>query len=72
MTDGNYNNRGELYLTHRHEGMDLKGDEAKDTLRNLFALWRRPVHIETIVGEQKTILSFNGTDHEQTELNSEG
>jgi stage V sporulation protein R len=72
VTDGNYDNRGELYLTHRHEGIDLKGDEARDTLRNLFMLWRRPVHIETIVDEQKTILSFNGSDHEETILNSEG
>ena len=66
VVDGNYENRGELYLQHRHEGMDLKVDEAKDTLRNLFALWRRPVHLETIADEHTTILSFDGKDHEET------
>jgi stage V sporulation protein R len=65
VVDGNYNNRGELYLQHRHEGLDLKTDEARDTLRNLFTIWKRPVHIETIFDEQKTILSFDGESHEE-------
>jgi stage V sporulation protein R len=66
VTDGNYQNRGELYLTHRFEGVELKTDEAQDTLRNLFKLWGRPVHLETVSDELKTILSFNGQEHEQT------
>lgn len=65
VADGNYNNRGELYLLHRHEGIDLKVDEAKDTLRNIHAIWKRPVHIETNCDEQKTILSFDGADHNE-------
>jgi stage V sporulation protein R len=66
VVDGNYNNRGELYLQHRHEGLDLKTDEARDTLRNLFTIWKRPVHIETIFDGLKTILSFDGENHEET------
>jgi stage V sporulation protein R len=65
VVDGNYNNRGELYLQHRHEGLDLKTDEARDTLRNLYTIWKRPVHIETIFDEQKMILSFDGENHEE-------
>jgi stage V sporulation protein R len=68
VTDGNYNNRGELYLTHRHEGMDLKTDEARDTLRNLFMIWKRPVHIESISDEQKTLLSFDGDNHKERQM----
>jgi stage V sporulation protein R len=63
VVDGNYQNRGELLLRHRHEGMDLKIDEAQDTLRNLFTIWRRPVHVETIRDEGSIVLSFDGTEH---------
>ena len=47
VKDGNYRNRGELYLQHEHFGIDLKLDHAQDTLRHLNRLWTRPVHIET-------------------------
>ena len=63
VTDGNYENRGELYLTHRHEGIDLKVDEAQDTLRNLFMIWQRPVHLETIGEDKKKVFSFDGREH---------
>jgi stage V sporulation protein R len=66
VTDGNYSNRGELYLTHRFEGIELKTDEAKDTLRNLHVLWGRPVHLETVEDEHTLILSFDGQDHSET------
>ena len=63
VKDGNYRNRGELYLQHEHFGVDLKLDHAQDTLRHLHRLWTRPVHIETVVDGRPTLLSFDGTDH---------
>ncbi len=60
VEDGNYKNRGELYLLHRHEGVDLQMNYAQDTLRNLHLIWTRPVHIETIIEDQKSLLSFDG------------
>jgi stage V sporulation protein R len=63
VVDGNYRNRGELLLMHRHEGVDLKHDHALDTLRNLQAIWRRPVHIHTKVEEKGVLLSFDGDSH---------
>jgi stage V sporulation protein R len=63
VRDGNHRNRGELYLEHLHSGVDLKVTYARDTLVNLEKLWRRPVHLETIVEEQKTILSYDGKEH---------
>lgn len=63
VTDGNYRNRGELYLQQEHFGIDLKLDHAQDTLRHLHKLWTRPVHIETVVDGRTTLLSFDGTDH---------
>jgi stage V sporulation protein R len=64
VTDGNYKNRGELYLMHQFQGMPLKLDYARDALTNLHRLWRRPVHIETIYEEKSTVLSYDGTSHE--------
>jgi stage V sporulation protein R len=63
VRDGNYRNRGELYLHHEHFGIDLKLDHAQDTLRHLHRLWTRPVHIETIADGRTTLFSFDGTDH---------
>ncbi len=62
VQDGNYRNRGELYLRHEHFGVDLKMDLAQDTLRHLYRLWTRPVHIETVLDGRPTSLSFDGSD----------
>jgi stage V sporulation protein R len=63
VADGNYRNRGELYLQQEHFGVDLKVDLAQDTLRHLHRLWSRPVHLETTVDGRTTLLSFDGSDH---------
>jgi stage V sporulation protein R len=64
VVDGNYKNRGELYLKHKYQGIELKLDYARDTLANLQRLWARPVHIETVVDDKPTVLSFDGSQHE--------
>lgn len=66
VTDGNHENRGELYLKHDYAGIELQGDEARATLVNLHKLWTRPVHIETVVDDMKTVMSFGGSDHAVT------
>jgi stage V sporulation protein R len=63
VLDGNYRNRGELFLDHQYNGVELKLDYARDTLVNLEKLWRRPVHIFTILDDTKTILSYDGEEH---------
>jgi len=65
VVDANHKNRGELYLVHRWEGQDLKFDEAVENLRNLHALWTRPVHLETKEEGRGKLFSFDG---EQTEV----
>jgi stage V sporulation protein R len=65
VIDGNHRNRGELLLRHDHNGVDLKLDEARDTLANVQYIWARPVHLETVLDNQPTLLSFDGTDHTQ-------
>jgi len=63
VTDGNYRNRGELLLKHQHNGVDLRLDQAADTLANVQFIWGRPVHLQTVVDGKPTTLSFDGTDH---------
>ncbi len=60
VTDSNYANRGELVLTHRHEGIDLREDYARETLINLEKVWKRPVHLETRLEDKPRLLSFDG------------
>jgi len=63
VVDGDLDHRGELLLKHRHEGVDLRLDHARDTLENLYKVWTRPVHILTKVDAAGRILTFNGREH---------
>jgi stage V sporulation protein R len=68
VVDGNYENRGELYLKHRHDGVDLRVDYAKATIERLFKIWTRPVHIQTRVGDALNLHSFDGSSHKERTL----
>jgi stage V sporulation protein R len=68
VTDGNYKNRGELYLTHEWVGADLQLEQAQLTLQGLQKLWRRPVHIETVEDGKGRLLSFDGESSSSTEI----
>jgi len=64
VVNANYDNRGELYLVHRWEGIDLRPDYANATLQNLYTVWGRPVHIETVIKDKGQMLfSFDGHGH---------
>lgn len=63
VVDGNYRNRGELLLKHEYNGVDLRLDQARDTLANIQVIWSRPVHLQTVVDGKVTTLSFDGSEH---------
>jgi stage V sporulation protein R len=63
VADGNYRNRGELLLRHDHQGIDLKLDKAADTLGNVGAVWGRPVHLQTVIDNQPSLMTFDGNNH---------
>jgi stage V sporulation protein R len=65
VEDANHGNRGELLLVHEHTGVDLRVDWAKEVLRALVRVWKRPVEIHTVLDGKKTLLRFDGTDHAQ-------
>lgn len=64
VIDGNFKNRGELLISHLHEGTDLKHDTALETLKNLYRIWKRPVHVETVIEDVKRRISYDGTNHQ--------
>lgn len=65
VADGDYNGNLELYLRHLYEGTELDERYAQKTLEHIFNLWGRPVHLETTVDNDKTVLHFDGENYEQ-------
>lgn len=59
VVDGNYQNKGELLLGHKHQGLDLDVKWARETLRSLAEIWKRPVNVETEVDGQKKLLMYH-------------
>ncbi len=62
VTDANFANRGELMLTHVHYGVDLDVSFASDTMRNIYALWKRPVNIRTKYDDKEVIFHYDGKE----------
>lgn len=62
VVDGNYQNKGELLLWHKHQGLDLDVKWAREALKALSILWKRPVNIETECEGQKKLLSFGNNE----------
>ncbi len=60
LVDANYANRSELLLRHRHSGIDLRFDWARDVLQGLTTLWRRPVRLETVKDGKPVRLGHDG------------
>jgi len=58
VRDGNYQNKGELLLWHKHQGLDLDVKWARETMKAMSEIWRRPVNVETEVDGQKKIYSW--------------
>ena len=62
IEDGNFMNRKELLLNHVHYGVDLDVNFANETLRNLFAIWKRPVNLKTKYDDKEVIFNFDGKE----------
>jgi stage V sporulation protein R len=62
VEDGNYMNRKELLLNHVHYGVDLDVSFANETLRNLYAIWRRPVNLITKYEDKEVVFHFDGKE----------
>ncbi len=68
VMDGNYRNRGELYLAHQHSGLDIDIKYAVETLKNLQKVWRRPVHLNARIDDEPILFSYDGEQSTQQHI----
>jgi stage V sporulation protein R len=71
VVDGNYANRGELYLAHKHNGLDLEIKYAVETLKNVYKVWQRPVHIQARIDDDMILFSYAGDQPKQQTIHDE-
>jgi stage V sporulation protein R len=70
LVDANYANRSELLLRHRHVGVDLRWDWAREVLQNMTLLWRRPVRLETLRDGKRVRLGHDGDNASEESLDN--
>ena len=46
----------------------MRLDYAQDVLTSIHKVWKRPVHLETVVEGTRRLLGFDGQDHNEKEL----
>jgi len=63
VRDANFRNRSELLLQHNYLGDPLRMDYAREVLRNLHRVWKRPVYIGTQVDDKGRLFGFDGSTH---------
>jgi len=68
VLDGNYANRGELYLAHKHNGVDLDIRYAVETIRRLQSLWQRPVHLQAMINDEMVLFTHDGQQQQQQKI----
>ena len=62
VEDANFENKGELLLAHDHQGMDLRADYAREVLKSLVRIWKRPVSVTSMNEGKPVILRFDGRE----------
>ena len=62
IEDSNFKNRKELLIKHVHRGVDLDMQFAASTLNNLYAIWKRPVSLETSYEDKPVLVQFDGKE----------
>ena len=61
VEDGDYKGSGQLFIRHRHEGVDLDTYYLEKTLPYVYHLWGKTVHLETVLEGRPIIFSYDGT-----------
>lgn len=74
VMEGDYGGKRELYLRHFYDGLTLEEEYARQTLRHVFTLWDRPVHLETVEvegnSETRIQLTYDGKGFSKINLGS--
>lgn len=71
VVDGNYCNRSELYLAHQHNGLDIEIKYATETLKNLWKIWQRPVHLQARIDDDMILFSYAGDAAKQQAIHDD-
>ncbi|MFZ5825825.1 MAG: SpoVR family protein [Bacillota bacterium] len=66
--DHDYQRRGELYLRHAFEGVELDISYLKKTLPHVYHIWQRPVHMETVEDGNRVVYMYSGGETERRVL----
>jgi stage V sporulation protein R len=59
VEDSDYKNSRTLLLRHDHDGRDLQLEYAEKTLQYVHQLWGHDVAMETVIDDNKTLLTFS-------------
>ncbi len=62
LVDANFDNKAEVLLTHRHDGVDLDAKFANETMKNIFRVWKRPVNLATTYEDKEVVFRFDGKE----------
>jgi len=68
VKDGNFKNRAELLLHHKHMGVELDMQYGRGVLKALHRVWKRPVNIETLSDDKGLLLSYDGKEFAETSI----
>lgn len=71
IEDANFENRGELLLSHLWEGIDMQPDFMTETMKNLFAIWSRPVNLATVMDNEGMLYRFDGKEFSNFKMGGE-
>jgi stage V sporulation protein R len=72
VEDANFENRGEILLVHRYEGVEMQPDYMRATMENLQAIWTRPAHIATVSDNQAKLVTYDGREFRETPIQAPG
>lgn len=64
IEDGDYKRARELYIKHNFDGRELDHHYATRTMRYLYQLWGRPIHLETRVDDETVVWTYDGQQSE--------
>lgn len=64
VVDANYCNRGELYLAHQFNGLEIEAAKAVEVLRAIQRLWGRPVHLQMRLNEEMCLVTCKGPEED--------
>jgi len=62
VVDANYMNRGELFLAHEWNGLDIEIKSAVETITSLRRLWGRPVRLQARIEDEMWLFTCQDAD----------